>query len=41
VIMDFQDGARYLLSHGQRWRIWRKPLKALSVPAVEPQAPSP
>ena len=41
VVMDFQDGARFLLSHGQRWRIWRKPLQALSVPSVESQAPSP
>ena len=41
VVMDFQDGARLLLSRGQRWRFWRKPLQALSVPSVETQAPSP
>ena len=41
MIMDFQDGARFLLSRGQRWRFWRKPLQALSAPTEEPQAPSP
>ena len=40
VIMDFMDGSQFLLSRGQRWRFWRKPLWSLSVPRVESRAPS-
>jgi hypothetical protein len=40
VIMDFMDGSQFLLSRGQRWRFWRKPLRSLSVPHVESRAPS-
>ncbi|HEX2596051.1 MAG TPA: phosphoglycerate mutase, partial [Luteimonas sp.] len=29
MLLDFADGARYLLSHGQRWRWWRRPLPRL------------
>ena len=41
VTMDFMDGSRFLLTRGQRWRFWRKPLRALPVPAAEWQAPLP
>lgn len=41
VIMDFTDGSQFLMSRGQRWRIWRKPLRALHVPTMESQVPSP
>jgi hypothetical protein len=40
VVMDFMDGSRFQLSRGQRWRFWRKPLRSLSVPRGESQAPS-
>ena len=27
--LDAEDGARWTLAHGQRWRFWRKPLPAI------------
>lgn len=29
AILDFADGARYVLEARQRWRFWRRPLRAL------------
>ncbi len=40
LVMDFMDGSQFMLSRGQRWRFWRKPLRSLSVPRVESQAMS-
>ena len=32
--LDFEDGARFRLRHGQRrWQFWRRPLAALAAPA--------
>ena len=30
LVADLEDGTRLALSHGQRWRIWRRPLRALA-----------
>lgn len=30
LVMDFQDGARFTLEKGQRWRFWRKPVTTLA-----------
>lgn len=35
AILDFADGARYTIEARQRWRFWRRPLRALS-PGLEP-----
>lgn len=34
AILDFADGARYTIDARQRWRFWRRPLRALS-PGLE------
>ena len=30
LCLDFEDGLRLHLRHGQRWRVWRRPLVALA-----------
>ncbi|KAF1687647.1 phosphoglycerate mutase [Pseudoxanthomonas broegbernensis] len=30
LTLDFEDGARFHLRRGQRWRLWRRPLAALA-----------
>lgn len=37
--LDFADGSGLLLTHGQRWRLWRRPLRQLA--SVAPGGPSP
>ena len=30
LVLDFEDGARFSLEPGQRWRFWRRPRQALA-----------
>lgn len=30
AVLDFADGARFILRAGQRWRFWRRPLRSLA-----------
>ena len=30
LALDFGDGARFVMTRGQRWRFWRRPLRALA-----------